>query len=107
MDERFGSRGPPLNVGVSRPADASSGWEASRRSVSHSARLNAALELEGFDAGLFRLTVEEHAACEEEEFPPFSTLARQLQGFVPRRLGGPCGAQDGGLPVVGSVHLAK
>ena len=81
MDKRFGSRGPPLNV-RRQLAQAHAGLtpqaagRRSRRSVSHSPWLNnakhasAALELAGFDEGLCRLAVEEHEACEEEEFPP-------------------------------------
>ena len=91
MDERFGSRGPPLNVGVGRRPRTPGGClkrlggvAEEREPLASTKRVSAALELAGFDAGLSRLTVEEHAGCEEEEFPPShdSFRASFLNGFL-------------------------
>ena len=91
VDERFGRCAG--GAGDRWAVDYPSVREASRRRVSrvsHSLRRKtSARRSSSRVAGLARLTVEEHARCEEKELP---NLTRRLRGTVLRRLAGdPCG----------------
>ena len=83
-----------INVGVGRRPRTPGGClkrlggvAEEREPLASTKRVSAALELAGFDAGLSRLTVEEHAGCEEKEFPPShdSFRASFLNGLLEAR----------------------